>query len=66
MITFIAARIEEEARKSIEQGQVKYRAYFVNTKLYLKYKPEVDAILIQDGYADCIVGVVQPVETPTE
>lgn len=55
MITFIAGRIEEEARKSIEQGQEKYRAYFVRTSLYLKYKPEVDAILIQDGFSEVIV-----------
>lgn len=66
MITFIAGRIILEADKSLEQGQAKYRAYFVNTLIYAKYKSDVDAILIQDGYADCIVGVVQPVETPTE
>lgn len=55
MITFIAARIEEQARLSLEQGQDKYRAYFVRTTLYLKYKPEVDAILIQDGFSEVIV-----------
>lgn len=65
MITFIAGRIEAEADKSLELGQAKYRAYFVNTLIYAKYKPDVDAILIQDGYADCIVGAVQPTE-PTE
>lgn len=55
MITFIAGRIELARDKSLEEGQAKYRAYFVNTTLYLKYKSEVDAILIQDGYGDCIV-----------
>lgn len=65
MVTFIAGRIEAEADKSLELGQAKYRAYFVNTLIYTKYKPDVDAILIQDGYTDCIVGVVQPTE-PTE
>lgn len=55
MITFIAQRIELEREKSLEAGQAKYRAYFVNTTLYLKWKADVDAILIQDGYGDCIV-----------
>lgn len=55
MIPFIAGRIEAEAQKSIEQGREKYRAYFVRTTLYLKYKAEVDAILIQDGYGEVIV-----------
>lgn len=55
MITFMAQRIELEREKSLEVGQIKYRAYFVNTTLYLKWKADVDAILIQDGYGDCIV-----------
>lgn len=55
MVTFIAERIKEARQVSLESGQSKYRAYFVNTTLYLKYKPDVDAILIQDGYSDCIV-----------
>lgn len=55
MITFIAGRIELARETSLETGQAKYRAYFVNTTLYLKYKPDVDAILIQDGFSDCIV-----------
>lgn len=57
IITFIAQRIEEARDKSLEEGQAKYRAYFINTTLYLKYKPSVDAILLQDGYGDCIVTV---------
>lgn len=40
---------------SIEKGQDKYRAYFVRTPLYLKWKPEVDAILDAEGYGECIV-----------
>lgn len=55
MITFIAGRIKDARDKSLEEGQAKYRAYFVNTSLYLKYKADVDSILIQDGYSDCIV-----------
>lgn len=57
MINFIAGRIELARETSLEAGQTKYRAYFVNTSLYLSYKAEVDAILIQDGYSDCIVTV---------
>lgn len=55
MVTFIAGRIEAARQTSLEEGQAKYKAYFVNTSLYLKYKPEVDAILIQDGFSDCLV-----------
>ena len=55
MVTFIAMMIKEARDTSLSAGQLKYRAYFVNTSLYLRYKPDVDAILIQDGYEDCIV-----------
>ena len=55
MTTFIAMMIEREADKRLEQGQDKYRAYFVNTKLYVKWQAEVDSILQVDGYADVIV-----------
>ena len=55
MVTFISDRIMAAYDKSVEQGQDKYRAYFIRTKIYKRYKDEVDAILIQDGYEDCIV-----------
>lgn len=55
MITFIAGRIIAEADKSLEEGKEKYRAYFVKTPIYLRYKADVDAILIQDGYENVIV-----------
>lgn len=55
MTTFIARMIVKEADKSIEAGQKKYRAYFVNTKLYKNWKEDVDTILITDGYEDVIV-----------
>ena len=55
MVTFIAQRIEEARDISLERGRDKYRAYFIKTKLYKKYKADVDAILEQDGYEDCIV-----------
>lgn len=57
MITFIASRIMLDADKSTKQGQDKYKAYFVNTSLYVKYQSDVDAILRTDGYADAIVSI---------
>lgn len=55
MITFIADRIANAADKSLQQGQDKYRAYFVNTALYHKYQEDVNTILQTDGYAETIV-----------
>lgn len=55
MTTFIASRIIEEADKSVEAGQKKYRAYFVKTRLYKRWKDNVDTILKTDGYDEVIV-----------
>ena len=55
MTTFIASRIMEEADKSVEAGQKKYRAYFVKTRLYKRWKDNVDTILKTDGYEEVIV-----------
>ena len=55
MATFIASRIMEEAGKSTEAGQKKYRAYFVKTRLYKRWKDNVDTILKTDGYDEVIV-----------
>lgn len=55
MTTFIARRIMEEDKKSIESGQKKYRAYFVRTSLYKNWKEDVDTILKTDGYETVIV-----------
>lgn len=55
MVSFIAKIIMKKAEKSIELGQEKYRAYFINTALYLKYKDSVDTILSENGYSECIV-----------
>lgn len=55
MTTFIAGRIILEADKSIYQGQDKYKAYFINTQIYHKYKSDVDTILRTDGYSDVII-----------
>ena len=54
MTTFIARRIIEEADKSIEAGQKKYRAYFVKTRLYKIWKDNVDTILKTDSYDEVI------------
>lgn len=55
MVPFIAGRIILEADKSLEEGKEKYRAYFVKTLIYARYKADVDAILTQDGYEAVIV-----------
>lgn len=55
MCTFIARMIESAYDKSEEAGKAKYRAYFVSTKIYAKWKEDVETILTTDGYEDCIV-----------
>lgn len=55
MTTFIAKRIMEQADKSVEAGQNKYRAYFVKIKIYEKWREEVESILVTDGYEECII-----------
>lgn len=55
MSKFIAGRIIREAEASLERGQAKYRAYFVNITIYEKYRADAEAILIANGYEDCIV-----------
>lgn len=55
MAKFIANMIMKQAKISLENGQNKYRAYFINTTLYAKYKEEVDAILTENDCKDCIV-----------
>ena len=55
MSTFIANVIMKEADKDLEKGKAKYRAYFVNTPIYTKWKEDVDTILDTEGYAECIV-----------
>lgn len=55
MATFIAQMVMKEADVSLEAGQAKYRAYFVNTKLYTKWQADTNAILEAEGYLNCIV-----------
>ena len=55
MVEFIASRIEMQAEISTTNGIKKYKAYFVNTKIYKAYRDDVDTILRTDGYEDVIV-----------
>ena len=57
MSTFIARRVEErkDGVGGLESARELYRAYFIKTKIYAKYKADCDIILETDGYKDCIV-----------
>lgn len=55
MNTFIARMIMVQADENLKAGRDKYRAYFVRTKLYEKWRNDVETILITDGYEECIV-----------
>lgn len=55
MSEYMAYKIMQQAKISIEKGQAKYRAYFVKTKLYLDFKEDTDTILRAEGYEECIV-----------
>ena len=57
MVAFIARMIEQAADVSMDKGRAKYEAYFIKPKrkIYEIYRSDVDAILIVDGYGDCIV-----------
>lgn len=55
MGAFIARMVIRQADNSIEKGQEKYKAYFINTTLYLKWKKDADTILETEGYNYCIV-----------
>ena len=57
MILFIVNSIEDARKIGLAEGQAKYSAYFINTHLYESKRLEVEAMLIQDGYGDCIVTV---------
>lgn len=52
---FIARQIKKQADTSVKEGQAKYKAYFVNTRLYAAYREEVDRQLKEDGYGKAIV-----------
>lgn len=55
MAGYLARIIMKEADKSTEKGQAKYRLLFIKINVYAKYKDDTDAILITEGYEDCIV-----------
>lgn len=55
MAEFIANKIIEARKKSLEAGQAKYRAYFISLPYYKSYKSDVDALLTIENCADCIV-----------
>lgn len=45
MVKFIAGMIEKSANISLEDGKELYRKYFINVKLYGKFRKKVDAEL---------------------
>lgn len=55
MAEFIANRIIEAREVGLAEGKAKYRAYFVDLKIYARYKAAVDAILVAEDAEDCIV-----------
>lgn len=55
MDKFISRMIKDSVKESIEAGQNKYRAYFINTRLYIKHQAKVDKKLIADGFKEVIV-----------
>nr|WP_297936914.1 hypothetical protein [uncultured Lachnoclostridium sp.] len=55
MVDFIKRMIVDASKESIENGQEKYRKYFVYTKIYKRYKSKVDDELIKEGHEDLIV-----------
>lgn len=56
MSEFIANKIMEAmAAGGIAAGQQKYRTYFIRTRIYQRYRENVDLILETEGREDCIV-----------
>ena len=45
------------AAGGIAGGQAKYRTYFTRTRIYQRYRENVDLILATEGCEDCIVTV---------
>lgn len=52
---FIAGQVIKQARASAKAGKAKYRAYFVDLRLYEGCRAEVDAALAEAGVARAIV-----------
>jgi hypothetical protein len=41
--------------QGLTAAQDRYRAWFINTLVYARYKADTDTILITSGYSLCIV-----------
>ena len=54
-MAFIVKQIEKARKISVEAGQAKYRAYFINTSRNASLKEATNQMLIADGFEDCIV-----------
>ena len=54
-MAFIVKQIEKARKISVEAGQAKYRAYFINTSRNASLKEDTEQMLIADGFGDCIV-----------
>jgi len=56
MSEFIANKImEAKEAGGTAAGQKKYRTYFITTRIYKRYRENVDLILATEGHEDCIV-----------
>lgn len=56
MPEFLAGKIIDAKKVSLENGRKKYRTYFVTLeRLYSAYRKETEAILVLENCADCIV-----------
>jgi hypothetical protein len=57
MAVYFALRVKERRdNESLESAQTYYRQVFSIAK-YQQFKEDTDAILVADGYADCIVTI---------
>ncbi len=55
MAEFIAYRIIQASKRSLEQGKAKYLAYFPTpSSLYHEWQHDVDTILTLEGFAEVI------------
>lgn len=56
MVGFITMVIKDDFDTSgLVSAQAKYKAYFINTTRYARFKADVDTNLQTDGYGSCIV-----------
>ncbi len=56
MVTYVAEKIKDTRdRQGLTAATALYRAFFIGTGIYARYKADVDTILTVDGYGDCIV-----------